>query len=203
MRWKPAVGGNISFHHIPDVDRNKAKPGFDIGVAIETPLKENMFVEAGLYCSLNRGFVERELILPIFSSLPEPPTVIEDYSLYLLKVPVTLGIKQKKPNSLFFSIGTGLRYNLHSHRDGYMVQETNLKYSYNFTIETNSGSKFGLGVNCAIGKEIKINKHFLEFKLKYDTDLSGWRYPANFDLEKHVYYRFRNHNISLISAFIF
>lgn len=203
LRWKAAIGGNIGFHHISDVDRNKAKTGFDIGVAIETPFKENKFVEAGLYYSLNRGFIERELILDPPSSLPEPPTVIEDYSLYLFKVPVTLVIKQKKTDPLFFGIGTGLRYNLHSHRNGYMVQETNFKYSHNLTIDTKSGSKFGLGVNCVIGKELKINKHFISIKIKYDTDLSKWRYPTNFEVEKHTYISMRSHNISLLTSFIF
>lgn len=203
LRWKPAIGGNFSIHHISDAFRNKAKTGFDIGVAMETLLKENKFVEAGLFYSLNRGFVERELILTIPSSLPEPPTVIEDYSLYLFKLPVTLVIKQKKINPLFYGIGTGLRYNLHSHRNGYMVQETNLKYSNNLTIDTKSGSKFGLGLNCAIGKEIKINKHFLSIKIKYDTDLSKWRYPTNFELEKYTYFSMRSHNISLLTSFIF
>lgn len=195
--WKPAIGGNLSLYNISNVLNNQGKLGFDAGLFVEKPLKQDFTIEVGWLYTLNKGSVKRAFIYPFEPGGIDPPDVIENYSVHLLKIPVAFKVKGKKQYPVNFGIGPELKYNISSNRDGYVVDRPD-NYSDKFRIETKSGSKFGLGINCTIGKEFKINNARASIRVIFDSDLSQWRYPTNFELEKHTYYKINCHNFSLL-----
>jgi hypothetical protein len=199
--WKPAIGGNLSIYNISNTLKNQGKSGFDAGLFVEKPLKQNFSIEVGWLYTLNKGSVKRAFIYPFDPAGIDPPDVIENYSIHLLKVPVSFIVKQKTPNPLYFGIGPEVKYNLSSNRNGYVVDRPD-NYSDKFRVDTKRGSKFGLEINCTIGKEFKISTTKTSIKINYDTDLSQWRYPTNFELEKNTYYKMRSHNFSLLFSVI-
>lgn len=203
IKWKPAVGSNVLLQNISDLGikgKKGIKPGLDIGITAAIPLKQNLLLETSFFYTLSKGSLHRLFIYP-FPTTADLPEVVEDFSFNLLKIPVNLLWKQKKANPSFAGTGLLAKYNFSSHRNGKVVDK-NEYYSSKFTIDTKNGHKVGFSVFCTFGKEFKIGNQAVSLRINYDTDLSEWRYPTNFDLEKHTYYPMRTHNFSLLFSII-
>ena len=203
FKWKPTAGSNICFQNIADLGikgKKGIKPGLDIGLIAEISFKQSLSIEAGFFYTLNKWSLHRLFIYP-FPTTADLPEVVEGFNFNLLKVPVNILFKQKKANPTFGGIGLLTKYNFSSHRNGKVVNK-NEYYSSKFTIDTKNGNKAGVGVVCTFGKEFKIGKQPVSLRVNYDTDLSEWRYPTNFELEKNTYFPMRTHNFSLLFSII-
>jgi hypothetical protein len=203
FKWKPTVGSNICLQSISDLGikgKKGMKPGIDIGIIGELSFKQPFSLEIGFIYVLNKGSLHRLFIYPFPTTL-DLPEVIEEYSLNLLKVPINVLLKQKKKNPCFAGAGTVIKYNFSSNRNGKVVGRDET-YSDKFTIETKNGQKTGFAILCFFGKEFEIGKQPVSVRINYDTDLSRWRYPTNFQLEKNTYYKMRSHNFSFLFSFI-
>ncbi len=198
--WKPTIGINTSVQSVSKTGNNKIKAGFDVGIKLEIPLRKNIGLEMGYFYAQNSSYLERRFVYP-FIVYFDLPVVKEDFKLRFLKVPLLLILKQNHDNPGFIGLGGVIKYNFSSYRDGIFV-DRNETYSSKFTIDTESGNKVGVGLQAAVGKEFSIKKNKFSLGLYYDVDLSKWRYPTNFDLEKKIYYSLRSHNLSLLLSWI-
>jgi hypothetical protein len=176
------------------------KPGLDVGVIGEVYFKQSLSLEMGICYVLYKGSLHRLFIYPFPTTL-DLPEVIEEYSLNLLKIPINVLLKKKMKNPGFAGAGTVIKYNFRSNRDGKVVGRDET-YSDKFTIDTKNGNKAGIAILCFVGKEFEIGKQPVSVRINYDTDLSRWRYPTNFELEKNTYFKMRSHNFSLLFSFI-
>lgn len=200
--WKPTVGVNASLQNVSNTGKNKIKAGYDVGLLIEAPLKENLSIEMGLLYVQNNSLLQRTFIYPFEVSITEPTQIVETFYLNLFKAPLLLVLSQTKSNPLSFGIGAVVKYNFSSHREGFVVDYPDQSYSSNFTIDTQSESKIGFGIQAMIRKNFSINKSKFSAGIYYDVDLSKWRYPTNFELEKKTYYSLRSHNLSMLFSYI-
>ena len=201
FHWKPTIGLNSSLQNVSSTGRKKMKIGYDIGIFIEAPVKENISLEMGLLYVQNNASLQRIFIYP-FEPVPfDAPEVREDYKLNLFKAPLMLVFSQAKTHPLSFGIGTVVKYNFNAYRSGSVVDRQE-KYTSNFTIDTQSESKIGFGIQTAIRKAFSIKNNKFNAGLYYDVDLSKWRYPTNFELEKKTYYSLRSHNFSFMLSYI-
>jgi hypothetical protein len=203
VTFKPTLGSNILVQEIKDLGikgKKGIKPGVDIGLIAELPIKNTLFFEAGFFYSLSRGSLHRLFIYP-FPTTGDLPEVVEDFNLNLLKVPVNILLKKKNGSSGFFGAGLLAKFNLGANRDGKVVDRDE-RYSSKFTIDTKHGHKTGIGIVCIYGKQFKLGNQTVSLRLSYDTELSNWRYPTNFDLEKHTYYSMRTHNFTLLFSWL-
>ena len=101
---KPVIGINIirpahANNSRDFIGKEETRPGFDIGLNAETPIRKNVFLESGLIFSLNRTFLSRQYFFPyanlsIYSS--------EEYcTLRNLKLPILLLIKKGSSQPFF------------------------------------------------------------------------------------------------------
>jgi hypothetical protein len=199
FKWKPTIGINTSIQNVPSFRNNKSNLSYDIGILMEMPLKQNMALEVGYLFSKNKASLQRTIIYPPNFIIFDTPQLKEYYTLNLLRVPVLLLFKQNKSNPLVLAIGTIIKYNISSKREGEVIDRPE-RYSTTFIVDTKSESRFGFGIQTSFRKEFNIENKKVCIGLNYDVDLSNWRYPTNLDFEDKKYYSLKSHNFSIIAA---
>ena len=136
---------NASIQNVVKTSNRKIKSGIDIGLMVDAAPKQNLSLSIGFLYNQNRSSLQRTFIYPFYAPNLDAPEVIKDYTINLVKTPITLVLRQNQEHPLFISIGTVVKYNLSSHRDG-SVPDRAEKYSKNFIIDTQTENKIGLGI---------------------------------------------------------
>lgn len=195
--WKSYVGINCMFSqtNLDDNDfipTEKPRPGFDIGMNIETRLNKNFVIEGGLAFSLNRSFFQRVYFFP--SQTLQLYFATEYCSISNIKLPAMFLLKANSAHPFFFGAGPVLKYNINvRHRD----YPTNADGSFesSFKLRTESGSRIGCGLVVAAGQQFGRKRK--EIRLNYDVDISRWRYMTDPKYEEVHYSPFNHHTLSL------
>lgn len=170
----------------------KIEGSYHLGMEGNIELSELNRLGLGVVFLNDLNTLKRNFIYKNIPSFFDNPKVEERYKLQWIKVPVSFIHCFKKNDNLFYSTSLIAKFNVNAIRNGtaYLAGFTE-KYADKFKIDTENGKHLGLAFGASIGMKIPLKTSKFITRLFFESDISKWRYPSNFELEKEVYYPFR------------